>query len=359
LNILVVFSNPSSPDVFVNGRRIHDSGAFITNDTTFVPLRMVREALGAAVGWDGEARAVSIDLAGGSDDTRVAEIVRTISPSVVAIVGTVSGSAHRDNLAGGSGVVIRSGGDILTNAHVVDGMQNIVVVLYDGSAYNGTVRFIDHASDLAVVRIARLGLPIVTFAENEDIMAGDTVIAIGTPLSFSLRNTVTRGIISGMDRGLSGEYALIQTDAAINAGNSGGPLVNMRGQVVGINSSKFVGFGIEGMGFSIPADTVRFVLNHFDRYGEVRRAGISANLEEGWAARRGLPTREGLRVASATGTTASEGLRTDDVVLAVGGELVHSQVDFNEIMKRYNRGDSAEFRIRRGGEEITIWLTLN
>lgn len=361
-----MYSQNVSPDVFVNGRRISNSGAFISNDTTFVPLRMVSEALGADVSWDGAARAVNINLDTNTanNDHRVADIVQTISPSVVAIVGNTTGTslAHQDRwasgMAGGSGVIIRSGGDILTNAHVVYGLQNIVVVLYDGSAYSGRVRFIDHGSDLAVVRIDRLGLPIVTFAQD-DVMVGDTVIAIGTPLSFSLRNSATKGIISGLDRGVSGDYALIQTDAAINAGNSGGPLVNLRGEVVGINSSKFAGFGIEGIGFSIPADTVRFVMSHFDRYGEVRRANISATLEESWAAQRGLPTREGLRVASSSGTTRDEGLQSGDVILAIGGVNVHSQVDFNEHMKSYSRGDGAEFLIRRGTNEITVHLTLN
>jgi len=201
-------------------------------------------------------------------------------------------------------------------------------------------------------------LPILTFAEDYDIQVGETVIAIGTPLSFSLINSATKGIISGQNRGLSGEYALIQTDAAINAGNSGGPLVNLRGQVVGINSMKFAGFGIEGIGFAIPSGTVRFVLDHFDRYGEVRRANISASLEEGWAARRGLPTREGLRVVSSSGTTRAEGLLPDDVILAIDGANVHSIVDFNEQMMNHSRGDRAEFQIRRGTSEMSLWLTL-
>jgi serine protease Do len=325
-NGLVVFSRDAGPSIIVNGRRIDSGGAFIENGTTYVPLRVVSEALGATVGWDGEARAVSIDL--GAQAVNVAQLVGAVSPSVVAIVGT-----YQDRLAGGSGVVIRSGGDILTNAHVVDGLQNIIVVLHCGSAYNGRVRFFDEPSDLAVVRIDRIGLPIVTFAENEDIVAGETVIAIGTPLSFSLMNSATKGIISGLNRGVTGEYALIQTDASINSGNSGGPLVNLHGQVVGINSSKFAGVGIEGIGFAIPADTVRFVLDHFERYGEVRRAGINAVLEEGWAARRGLPTREGLRVLSSSGVSRTQGLQNDDVILAVGGTNVHSLVDFNMEMK--------------------------
>ena len=340
--MLVFVLNSGNPQSYLVA-----SDRAITEDATYAPFRLVTETAMVVI-----------------EDVRVSEMVRNISPSVVAIVGTTQGTAlaHQDRWAtrmvGGSGVVIRSGGDILTNAHVVENMETIAVVLHDGSVYNGTVRFIDEASDLAVVRIPRLGLPIVTFANDEEIIPGETVIAIGTPLSFSLRNTVTKGIISGIDRGLSGEYALIQTDAAINSGNSGGPLVNLNGQVVGINSSKFAGFGIEGIGFSIPAGTVRFVLDQFDRYGEVRRPNINATLEEGWAARRGLPTREGLRVVATAGLAQQEGLRAEDVILAVDGRLVHSLVDFNELMIQYNRGARPSFTVRRAAETISVNLTL-
>jgi serine protease Do len=357
-NVMVVFSN-APLNIFVNGTRVSADGAFIDNGVTYVPLRMISEALGATVNWD--SGTINIDLDSANNDARVAQLVKNISPSVVAIVGTIP-TAQSDRLSGGlgggSGVIIRSGGDILTNAHVVDGLENIVVVLYDGSTYSGRVRFSDEASDLAVVRIDRVGLPIAVFANDYDISVGDSVVAIGTPLSFSLMNSATKGIISGMNRGLSGEYALIQTDASINAGNSGGPLLNLNGQVVGINSSKFAGLGIEGIGFAIPASTVRFVLEQFDRYGEVRRANIGAVLEESWAARRGLPTREGLRVISSSGITREEGLQNNDVILEVDGHKVHSRVDFNERMIHHNRGSRVEFTIRRGTSEQTILLTL-
>ncbi|MCL2456202.1 MAG: trypsin-like peptidase domain-containing protein, partial [Defluviitaleaceae bacterium] len=323
-NFFVAFSQNAPLNIFVNGNKIPSDGAFIQNGTTYVPLRLIGEALGAEVNWLGAENRIDIDLAPASDDTRIAELIETISPSVVAVIGTKSGGYGL-----GSGVIIRSGGDILTNAHVVDGMQNIIAVLHDGSTYNARVRFFDEASDLAVIRIDKVGLPIATFANDYEVSVGDTVVAIGTPRAFSLRNSATKGIISGMNRGVSGEYALIQTDAAINAGNSGGALVNLKGQVVGINSGKFVGFGIEGIGFAIPADIVRYVLEQFDRYGEVRRAGINATLEESWAAMRGLPTKEGLRVVTSTGQTREEGLRADDVILAVAGSNVHSMVDFN------------------------------
>jgi len=350
------------PDIVVNGVRIDAGGAYIENGVTYVPLRAVSEGLGAMVNWDEGAYTVNIELAAHADDTKVSDVISEISPSVVAIVGTYSDSPssykdrYSEGIAHGTGVIIKSGGDILTNAHVVDGLRNIVVVLHDGSAYNGAVRYVDTGSDLAVVKIDRLGLPIVTFADH--FIAGETVVALGTPLSFSLRNSASKGIISGVNRGMLSEYALIQTDAAINRGNSGGPLVNMNGQVVGINSRKFEGVGIEGIGFSIPSDTVTYVLNQFYEYGEVRRAGLDASLEEGWAARYGLPTKEGLKVLSSAGTARAGGLLPGDEILSIGGANVHSHVDFNECMKKYKRGESVELIIRRGAEESALVLTL-
>ena len=355
----------TSPRIIVNGEILSSGGAFIENGTTYVPLRLVSEALGAQVGWDGGSNTVSIALDASSGlDSRVSDVIRDISPSVVAIVGNYGEAAssyqriYAEGMALGTGVVIKSGGEILTNAHVVDGLRNILVILHDGNAYKGTVRFFDRESDLAVVRINKIGLPIVTFADSDNVKAGDTVVTIGTPLSFSLRNSASKGIISGINRGMLSEYALIQTDAAINPGNSGGPLVNLSGQVVGINSIKYVGLGVERLGFSIPANTVKFVLNQFEEYGEVRRANISATLDEGWAARYGLPTKDGLRVISSSGITQSEGLSSGDLVLAIDGVEVHSKVDFNECMKNYRRGEGAEFKIRRGTEERLIRLTL-
>ena len=354
-----------SPDIFVNGEKLASEGAFVENGTTYVPLRLVSEALGAIVGWDSAANAVSIDMSASNEDSRVSDVIRDISPSVVAIVGNYSEAAssyqrrYADGMAHGTGVVVKSGGEILTNAHVVDGLRNILVIIHDGSAYNGTVKYIDQASDLAVLKIDKIGLPIVAFADSDNIKTGDTAIAIGTPLSFSLRNSASKGMVSGVNRGLSSDYALIQTDAAINPGNSGGPLVNLSGKVIGINSSKFAGIGIEGIGFSIPANTVKYVLSQFEEYGEVRRANINATLEEGWAARYGLPCKDGLKVLSCTGKTQTEGLAARDVILAIDGVEVHSKVDFNECMKTYRQGNSAEFKIKRGTDERLIRLTLN
>jgi len=348
---------PPHPNLIINGRTISGSGAFIENGVTYVPLRVVSEALGAEVSWDPDAYAVQINLQTANDDKTVSDVIQNISPSVVAIVGNFG----NDRIAHGTGVIIRSGGWILTNAHVVDGLRNILVILHDGTTWNGRVRYSDSGSDLAVVQIDRIGLPIVTFADIETVVPGETAVAIGTPLSFSLRNSASRGIVSGLNRGLMGgtnEYALIQTDASINSGNSGGPLVNLRGEVMGINSSKFMGVGIEGVGFAIPSDTVMFVLNQFERYGEVRRANIEATFEESWAARHGFPTQDGLTVRSSQGITREQGLVAGDIIMSINNTPVHSTIDFNEVMKRCSRGDTAEFLIQRGENELTLLLTL-
>ena len=137
----VVFSVQQAPEIFVNGVKISSGGAFIEDGTTYVPLRLVSEALGAGVGWDADAYAVNIELDTLNSDSKLSELIRNISPSVVAIVGNYSETAssyqdrYAEGMAHGTGVIIKSGGDILTNAHVVDDLKNIVVVLNDGSAY--------------------------------------------------------------------------------------------------------------------------------------------------------------------------------------------------------------------------------
>ncbi len=341
-----------------------ETESLIQNGQTFVPLRAISEGLGAVVDWDEKAYAVNIDMDKSQIDSLISVIIQTISPSVVAIVGNYSTSTttykdkYSDGIAHGTGIIIKSGGEILTNAHVVDGLDNIVVVLHDGSAYNGRVKYIDKSADLAVVKIDKIGLPIVKFASSKDAVVGETVIAIGTPLSFSLRNSASKGIISGLNRSVYSDYALIQTDASVNAGNSGGPLVNLNGEVIGINSSKFAGIGIEGMCFSIPSDTVKYVLNQFEQFGKVNRAKISATLDEGWAAKRGLPSQEGLTVQHSEGRTREEGLAAGDSIIAIDNVLMHSIVDFNECMKKYIPGNTATFRISRKGEEKELVLTL-
>lgn len=345
------------PSIFVNGERLQ-AEAFIKDGSTYIPLRAVSEALGAEVKWNETAYAAEIST-GGS----LSSLIEKVSPSVVAIVGNIAYQASglkAEGMAWGSGVVIHSGGEILTNAHVVDQMKDIIVILNDGSAYSGRVKYIDQQTDLAVVKIDKLGLPIITIS-NEPVETGDRVVAIGTPVSFSLRNTATSGIVSGLGRSVgSGFYAYryIQTDAAINSGNSGGALINMKGQLVGINSA-----GVDSannLGFSIPVDTINYALSHFEKYGSIKRPNAGCDFVEGFAAIYSLPSKEGLSISKVTGgAAAAAGLLTGDMIMSVGKEQVHSITDWNECMKKYLPGSSADLSIKRNGQIIMIKITFN
>ena len=320
-------------NIFVNGKPQTAVG-YLNGDTTYVPLRAVSEALGAQVSWDEASGSAYISF---DEDNLVTKLVDEISPSVVAIVGNykvgyMSDTQNKFNelTAHGTGVVIKSSGVILTNAHVVEDIENITVVFQDGSSYAGVVQNIDKQSDLAVVKINKLGLKPITFAEPQSITAGRSVIAIGTPLSLSMRNTVTKGIVSGVNVCMQDSfYPLIQTDAAINAGNSGGPLVNMKGQLIGINSSKYAGVGIEGMAFSIPVETINYVLSQFEKIGAVLRPDLGVVFENSWEAAIGLPTQKGITVKSGS----SDVLKTGDMVTAVNGVAVHSIIEYNKAVR--------------------------
>lgn len=359
------FAQGGGPKIVVNNEAI-DIPSYIQDDLTYVPLRAVSENLGANVDWDGETGTVTITT--GSSGQLIPKIVERLSPSVVGIIGNVDGGAaasyqdkYADGVAIGTGVVVKAGGEILTNAHVVKDMSNIIVVLSNGEGYTGRIKCIDEKSDLAVVKIDKLGLTVAKLAEAGQIEVGETVVALGTPLSMSLRNSATSGIVSGVNRALFSDYNLIQTDTAINPGNSGGPLVNLRGEVVGINSSKFSGVGVEGMCFSIPIDTVRYVLNQFDTYGKVRRPNIGVTFEEDWVAAYGLPTQNGLTIKAMNEISAAKeaGLTVGDVVTAVNGKGVHSIIEWNEIMKSYLPGQTVTLTVWSNGEFRDMAIALS
>lgn len=291
----------------------------------------------------------------------IPKAIQQTSPSVVAIIGkyAVEGQeAGRFDLAHGTGVIVGSDGTIITNAHVVKDMDHIVVVTYDGKQYNGKVTHYDEESDLALVRIQATGLKEAVFAAKSDIQVGETVIAIGTPISFSLRNSVTVGVISGLDRSVNSTYRLLQTDAAINPGNSGGALVNLKGEVVGINTLKVAEYGVDNLGFAIPSDTVQYVLKHFQTYGKVKRPYVGIELEESWAAVVGIPTEESLTVGYVEpGSPADKaGIKSGDGLLSVGNVPVKSLVDFNELLKGYLPGDTVEFTLQSGGSTVKRYV---
>lgn len=293
----------------------------------------------------------------------VPQIVKNISPSVVGIIGRAPAgqtTADRNNLMHGTGVIIRPNGWIVTNAHVVNGLQSTVVVTADGKTYKITDTYVDEISDLALIKINASNLKPAVFAKSaQNAQVGEKVVAIGTPISFSFRNSATVGVVSGLNRAINASYRLIQSDTAINPGNSGGPLVNMKGEVLGINSMKFSAVGVENMGFSIPSETVQYVINQLFKYGEVKRPSLGFSMEESWSAIVGLPTQDPLTITKVVSEEAKKaGIRENDVLYSIDGKRVTSIVDINELFKAYMPGQTVKLLMQSDGDIVVRKLVL-
>ena len=342
----------AAPSVEVNGTQI-DTDAVIIDDKTYVPLRGVFEAAGAEVSWNEETQTAGINISNSlSDDELIPSVIESVSPSVVGIIGrgkTESYYGSQEGIMSGSGVIIKTGGEILTNAHVVKNMNTILVVMNDGKGYEAQLKYIDDVTDLAVVKIKKIGLPVVKFANSEDIVVGKQVIAIGTPITFSLRNSATVGHISGLNRSVGDPYRLIQTDTAITHGNSGGALINMNGELVGITSSGYSGTNTN---FAVPVDTVKYVLNQFELYGKVRHISFGAEFQEDWLAELGVPSEAGLTIKGLEKSSplAKASFKTGDVLVSVDDIAINSIVELNELMKNYLPGDTVKVGVKTNGE---------
>lgn len=302
----------------------------------------------------------------------VPQVIAQVSPSVVGIIGKVPSdysdeweggeedSADGYQLAQGSGVIIRSNGWIVTNAHVVDEMTDIEVVTSEGKSYKVREVYSDPLSDIALIRINVSGFKPAKFVPvNEATLVGEQVVAIGTPIAPSLRNSATLGIVSGLNRSAGAGYRLIQTDATINPGNSGGPLVNMRGEIIGINSMKLAAVDIDNTGFTIPADTVQYIVHQLFENGEVIRAGLGLELEESFSAEIGLPSDDPLTVKTVQSEQAKKaGVQEGDVLYSVAGRRITALVDLNELLKAYRPGQTLRVLMQSGGDIVERRIVL-
>ena len=350
--LLLLQTAMAAPNVEVNGTQI-DTDAVIIDDKTYVPLRGVFEAAGAEVSWNEETQTAGINISNSlSDDELIPSVIESVSPSVVGIIGrgkTESYYGSQEGIMSGSGVIIKTGGEILTNAHVVKNMNTILVVMNDGKGYEAQLKYIDEDTDLAIVKIKKIGLPVVKFANSEDIVVGKQVIAIGTPITFSLRNSATVGHISGLNRSVGEPYRLVQTDTAITHGHSGGALINMNGELVGITSSGYSGTNTN---FAVPVDTVKYVLNQFELYGKVRHISFGAEFQEDWLAELGVPSEAGLTIKGLEKSSplAKASFKTGDVLVSVDDVAINSIVELNELMKNYLPGDTVKVGVKTNGE---------
>jgi len=270
----------------------------------------------------------------------------------------------------GSGVIITKDGYILTNNHVVEGAEkgNITVTLYDGREFKGKLIGRDKLTDLAVVKIESDDLPVARLGNSDDVQVGQWVLAVGNPLGFNL--TVTAGIVSALSRNLGiiretyGVENFIQTDAAINPGNSGGPLVNLRGEVIGINTAIASRTGYyQGYGFAIPINLAKKVAEDIIRYGKVRRGVLGVQimqLDEATAKGFGLDKPRGILVQDVISGSAAEeaGIKAGDIILECDGKEVNRPGELQEIIARKSPGDKVKLKIYREGKTLEIMVTL-
>ena len=261
----------------------------------------------------------------------------------------------------GSGVIIDKSGIVLTNNHVVDGADEVIVHLPDGREFEATDIKVDDQTDLAVIRIKGAGdLPAAKLGSSEDLQIGDWVLAIGAP--FELEQTVSQGIISGKGRelGAVGRANFLQTDVAINPGNSGGPLVNLDGEVVGINTAIATNSGtFSGIGFALPADTAKWVTSQLVKNGKVQRSYLGVQIEpvtNELAANFSVKAGEGVLVADVLpGTPAADaGVQAGDVIVGFSGHKVLGRRQLQEMVERVPVDSKHRLEIVRGGKHETL-----
>ena len=303
----------------------------------------------------------------------IAEVANRLAPAVVSIL--VEGRSS--SVSAGTGMIITSDGYILTNKHVVDGARSITIITDNNDTYEN-VKLVgtDPTNDVAILKVNAKDLPTVTLGDSKTIIIGQQVIAIGNALG-QYQNTITSGIISGLGRSLtaySSDYSMseelsdmIQTDAAINAGNSGGPLVNAAGEVIGINTA--VSSEGSNLGFAIPISSVKGLIKSVIEEGRVTRsyAGVRYfNITPDIAIEYDLPVTSGAYLftdssesAVIEGSPAADaGLETGDIITKVNGISIGRSGSFSSLLGEYAPGDTVQLEILRDGETKTLKLTL-
>jgi S1-C subfamily serine protease len=284
-------------------------------------------------------------------------------------INTFWGPQMRTEQSMGSGFIVDSKGYILTNSHVVgDGKyKNITVSLIDGTKEVGQVLWYDTTLDLAVVKINKTGLPVAELGDSDKLLVGEPAVAIGNPMTLDLERTVTQGIISGLNRSIVFENGtviepLLQTDASINSGNSGGPLFNAKGQVIGINTAKMM--TAEGLGFAIPINTAKPIVEQIISDGSFSTVyvGISGMAVETYERGYGIDLIADygvIIIETMKNSPASEaGLQPNDVITAIDGHKIEDMDDLKRRLYNYRDGDKSEFTILRNGDELKLNLTL-
>lgn len=291
--------------------------------------------------------------------------LQDIYDSVIDAVVSIS-----SNTGTGTGVIIDTAGYIVTNYHVIEGSRDLHVLLSDGRTVSAQTVGKDSISDLAVLRIEASGLTAAEFGDSDAVRVGDSVVAIGDPLGIELRGTMTDGIISAINRDITTDgrtMTLLQTNAALNSGNSGGPLLNCFGQVIGINVMKLgdsmSASSVEGLGFAIPSATVKEVVDQLVTQGYVSGRPTMGITGQTLSAFDTLYYRlpQGIYItAVAQGSdAAAQGISAGDILIAIEGEATATAEDFRSILYRHAAGDQVTVDLYRSGQYYAVTVTLD
>lgn len=303
----------------------------------------------------------------------ISEIAEKVSPSVVSIISTIPVADNfffgmeSEQQGTGSGIIMTADGYILTNAHVVSGATKIDVTLEDGTSHAASLVGADSQTDVAVLKIEAKDLPAAEFGDSSSLKVGDEVVIIGNPLGTELTNTVQNGIVSYLDREISVDgqtRSFIQTNAGINAGNSGGPLVNAEGLVVGLNTAKVDSSVAEGIGFALPINDVLPIANELIENGYIGGRpliGISGqDMDERSAQYYSVPT--GVLVAEVTEGTGADkaGIEVQDIITKINGVEISSMDELNTEKDSYQVGDTITLTVYRhsSGETFEVKVVL-
>ena len=265
----------------------------------------------------------------------------------------------------GTGVIFRQDGYVLTNYHVVAGSDDCNVTLASGKTYEAKYVGGDSGNDVAVLKLNATGLPAAVMGDSDSLTVGDTVYAIGNPLGVELRGTLTDGIVSAINRDVEVQgrtMTLIQTNAALNEGNSGGPLINVYGQVVGVNTIKMMSFtsNVEGLGFALPMRSVQKMVNDILAYGEVLpepRLGVTV-----YDLPKELPDgSRGVEVQDVSAGSAADiaGVKAGDVIVSAAGQSVSERHSLLSVRRQFRIGDDLPMTIWRDGEYLDVVLHLD
>lgn len=313
-----------------------------------------------------------LELVGNNHEiSPVVAIAEKVTPSVVGV--KTFGTAYtywgqripNQELGSGSGIIYSKDGYIITNYHVIEDATSVMITLSDGTEYDARIIGSDSSSDLAVLKVEAEKLPAADFGDSSALQIGELVVAIGNPLGYE--NTVTDGIVSGLNRQLT-DYidsaTLIQTNATINSGNSGGALVNSRGEVVGINSAKLVASNAEGMGFALSINEVKPIVEEIISKGHVSRPylGVSINsqyqVDADTAERYEIPMGIQIAEVAINGPADRAGLQAGDIIYKVNDTLIQSFDDLSEIIDDSKVGDKLRILAERNGQKIVADVTL-